>query len=181
MGKPAAGPGPRQSRRIALCGLRAALAVVLLSLGGLIPLAAFACPMLAMVCLLPPVDEFGAGAGLLVYAASAALSLPLCADKEAAFLYLFLGWYPALRPRLERLPRAPRTAAKAGLFCLSVTAMYALLLRLMRLEALVEEFAGYSAAACAGLLALGCGVFLLFDRTLGVLSLVLRRRKRRHT
>ena len=34
-------------------------------------------------------------------------------------------------------------------------------------------------ALLAGLLAFGCGVFLLFDRTLGILTQVFRRRKRR--
>ena len=39
----------RRSRRAALCGLLAALALVLLSLGSVIPLATFAAPLLAMV------------------------------------------------------------------------------------------------------------------------------------
>lgn len=157
----------------------AALSVAVLSLGSLVPLATFACPMLAMICLLPVVCDHGAGTAVLVYAASAALGILLCADKELALLYAFLGWYPALRPRLERLPRLPRLGAKAGLFCLAVTAMYALILHLFRLEAVAAEFAGYSAPAMAGLLGAGCLVFLIFDRTLGVLSQVYRQRRRR--
>ena len=39
----------RQSRRMALCGLLTALTVVVLSLGSLVPLATFACPLLAML------------------------------------------------------------------------------------------------------------------------------------
>ena len=42
---------------MALCGLMAALSIVILLLGGLIPLATFACPMLAMICLLPVLRE----------------------------------------------------------------------------------------------------------------------------
>ena len=169
----------RQSRRIALCGLLAALSVAILSLGSLIPFATFACPMLAMICLLPIVCDYATGTALLVYAASAVLGVLLCADKELALLYVFLGWYPAFRPRLERLPRLPRTGAKSGLFCLAVTAMYVLILHLFRLDAVVEEFAEYSAPMLVGLLVMGCLVFLIFDRALGVLSLVYRQRRKR--
>lgn len=164
----------RQSRRIALCGLLAALTTALLALGSLIPLAAVACPMLAMVCLLPVVLLYGPGAALLVYAGAALLALLLCADKEPALLYVFLGWYPALRPRLSRLPRLFRVPVKCALFSLAVSAMYALALHLFRMEAIVEEFAGYSTAMTLGLLALGNVVFLLFDRCLGTLSPLLR-------
>ena len=93
----------QQSRRMSLGGVMAALTVVILSLGSLVPLATFACPLLAMVCLIPLVCRYGPGAALTVYAGAGILSLFLCADKELAFLYAFLGWYPALRPRLEGL------------------------------------------------------------------------------
>ena len=169
----------QQSRRAALCGLLAALSVAILSLGGLIPFATFACPMLAMICLLPIVCDYGTGTALLVYAASAVLGVLLCADKELALLYVFLGWYPAFRPRLERLPRLPRAGVKTGLFCLAVTAMYALILHLLRLDAVVEEFAEYSAPMLIGLLAMGCLVFLVFDRALGVLALVYRQKRKK--
>ena len=115
---------------------------------------------------------------LLVYAAVSCLALLLCADREAALLYIFLGWYPALRPRLCRLPRLPGAAVKCALFCAAVTAMYGLILYLFRMEAVAAEFAGYSAAMLAGLLAMGCVVFLLFDRALSVLTLLYRQKRR---
>lgn len=168
----------RRSRAMALCGLLMALGVVILTLGSLIPLATFVCPLLAMLCLLPGLCEYGAGAALLQYGGTACLGLLLCADKEIALLYLFLGWHPCIRPRLERLPGVLRAAVKCGLFSLSVTVMYLLLLRVFRLEAVVEEFAGYSGAAAGAMLLLGNAVFLLFDRTLGVMELLYRRKRK---
>ena len=167
----------RQSRQTALCGLLAALSVVILSLGSLIPLATFACPMLAMVCLLPVVRSYGGRTALLVYTAVSVLALLLCADKEAACFYLFLGWYPALRPQLGRLGRVAGIAVKCGLFTLAMTAMYATLLFLFQMEAIVAEFAEYSAWMIAGLLVLGNVTFLLFDRMLERLALRQRRRR----
>lgn len=172
------GRSRRQSRRIAMCGLLAALSVVLLSLGGMIPFAGIACPMLAMLCMLPTVCEYGAGTSLVQYAASAALGALLCADQEASLLYVFLGWYPALRPKLEGLPKIPRILMKTAVFTAALAAMYGVILYLFRLEAVIAEFAEYSAAAIAGLLALGCLSFLLLDRTMGILSNIYQRRRK---
>mgnify|MGYP001062537364 FL=1 len=67
---------------------------------------------------------------------------------------------------------------KCALFCAAVTAMYGLILYLFRMDAVAAEFAGYSAAMLAGLLAMGCVVFLLFDRALSVLTLLYRQKRR---
>ena len=171
----------QKSRQTALCGLLAALSAAILSLGSLIPLAAFACPMLAMLCLIPVICEYGAQTGLMVYAASAALTVLLAVDKELALFYLFLGWYPACRERLDRLPGALRILVKCGMFTLSMTIMYLLILYLFQLEAAAAEFAEYTMWGIAGLLVVGNVTFLLLDRMLNRLTALYRfkRRKKR--
>ena len=72
------------SRRMALCGMMAALAVTIMLLGGVIPLATFCCPALAGLALIPVLMEAGKKWTLMVYAAAAVLSLLLGPDKEAA-------------------------------------------------------------------------------------------------
>lgn len=156
----------RESRRAALCGMMAALSVLILSLGSFIPLMTFLVPVLAMLCLTPVTARFGTGAALLVYGAVSLLSLPLCPDLEAALLYVFLGWYPAVRGRLTALPRPLRPVVKCVLFTAAVLAMYALILRVFRLEAVSSEFAGYSRGLRAALLLLGNAAFLLLDQVL---------------
>ena len=64
----------RQSRKMALCGMLTALSAALLAAGSLLPLATAACPMLAMLCLLPVLLDYGPKYALLVYAA---VSLPV--------------------------------------------------------------------------------------------------------
>lgn len=155
-----------QSRKTALCGMMAALPVVILCLGGMIPLATFACPLLAMLCLIPAVCGYGAGTAALLYVAVSILTLLLGPDKEIAFLYIFLGWYPAIRARLNRIPKTVRWLVKCGLFSAAMLAMYALLLYLFRMEAVVEEFAEYSVVMTAALLVLGNVTFLVFDQAL---------------
>ena len=168
----------RQSRKAALCGLMAALSVVILCLGGMIPLATFACPMLAMLCLIPAVCEYGAGTAMLLYGAASILALLLGPDKEIALLYVFLGWYPGVRPRLAVIPRPVRWAAKCSLFTLAVIAMYALILYLFRLEAVVEEFAGYSTAMVLALMVLGNITFLVFDQLLDRMICAYRKKRK---
>ena len=168
----------RQSRKAALCGMMAALSVVILCLGGLIPLATFACPMLAMICLVPGACGCGTGTASMLYAAVSILALLLCPDKEAALLYLFLGWYPGVRARLDAVPKPVRWLVKCALFTLSVTVMYVLILYLFRLEAVVEEFAGYTGAMTAALLVLGNALFLLFDQLLARMIAVYQSRRK---
>ena len=81
----------RQSRKMALCGMMTALSAAVLSTGSFIPFATFAGPMLAMLCLLPILHDWGAKYALMVYAAAAVLALMLCADKELALFYACLG------------------------------------------------------------------------------------------
>ena len=168
----------RQSRKAALCGVMAALSVVILCLGGMIPLATFACPMLAMLCLIPIVCEYGAGTAMLLYGAASILALLLGPDKEIALLYVFLGWYPGIRIRLAVIPRPVRGAVKCALFTLAVMAMYALILYLFRLEAVVEEFAGYSTAMVLALIMLGNITFLAFVRVLDRMTCAYRKKRK---
>ena len=83
-----------QSRKIALCGVSCALAVTLLLLGGILPLATFCAPMLAMTVLLPVRQECGTRMASAAYGAAAILALLLVADREAALIFVFFGWYP---------------------------------------------------------------------------------------
>ena len=151
---------------MALCGVLSALSVLILCLGGLVPLATFICPMLAMGCLMPVVCDYGKGVASTMYGAVSVLALLLCTDKEISFLYLFLGWYPGFRSDMNKLPKVARCMVKCALFSLSMAAMYAMLLYLFQLDAIVEEFTQYTAAMEAGLLVLGNVVFLMFDRVL---------------
>ncbi len=165
----------RQSRKMALCGMMTALSAAVLSTGSLIPFATFAGPMLAMLCLLPILHDWGAKYALMVYAAAAVLALMLCADKELALFYAFLGWYPAVRPRLAPLPRPVRILLKCAMFTLAMAVMYLLIIFLFQMEAVAEEFAGYSNLMLALLVVLGNTSFLLLDVLLLRMSILYAR------
>lgn len=149
---------------MALCGVMAALAVVVMSLGSIVPFATFCCPILAMLIMIPITVECPPKLGLTLYAAIAILALLLVSDKEVSFLYLFLGYYPILRPQLQKLPsKWLRLIAKHTIFTCAVVIMYLLLIFVFRLEAVTEELQAAGAVMNAVLLIMGNAVFYAFD------------------
>ena len=155
------------SRRVAVCGVSAALCVVLMVLGSAMGIMTYVCPMLAGLVVGVIREELGVRDALTLWAVAGLLGLLLVPELEMAALFAGLfGWYPAIRPALERLPRWRRRAAKSALFLGAVLAVYGALFCLLGLEGLALEH-GWEAAL---LLALFCPVFFFYDRALGQLA-----------
>lgn len=93
-----------QSSKIALCGVIAALSIVLLFLTGIVPVATIAMPAVAGCFLIAIVAEIGLRYGVAVYAVVSVLSVLLVPDREAAlFYFVFFGYYPVLYGVLSRI------------------------------------------------------------------------------
>lgn len=165
--------------QIALGGVLAALAVVFLMLGGLVPMATYACPMLASILLVPLREELPKPMCAGWYVIVSVLAILLCPDKETAFVFVFLGWYPLLKPTLDRLPGLPRILVKLLVFLAAVAALYAVLIYALGLEVLAEEAKNLGLAMVIALAVLGCLTFLLFDLVLGRLTILYRKRKKK--
>ena len=153
-----------ETRKIAFGGMFAALAVVIMSLGGLIPVATFTCPMLCMLLLAFITKMCGNRIGWAWYGAVAVLSLLLGPDKEAASVFLFLGFYPIVKPWFDRLRFS--VLPKLALFNVLILTMYALLIRLFGMDQIAAEFAEVGQVLTFVMLLLGNVIFLLLDRVL---------------
>ena len=151
---------------MALGGVLGALAVVIMCLGTLIPVGTYACPMLCAVVLQMVLKTCGSRIAWAWYGAVALLGLLLAPDKEAAAVFVFLGYYPIVKPKLDR-KKLP-WLWKGLLFNASVLALYWLLLRLFGMEQLVSEFQELGAAMTVVLLILGNVTFFLLDKLLGM-------------
>ncbi len=149
---------------MALGGIMAALAVVVMSLGGLIPVATFICPMACMLLLVVVLSRCGDRVAWAWYGAVAILSVLLGPDKEAAAVFLFLGYYPILKPKMDKLPL--KWLWKLIYFNVAVLIMYWLLLNIFGLAELVEEFAEMGTILTLATLAMGNMTFFLLDRML---------------
>ncbi len=169
-----------KSRKMALCGVLSALAVVLLSLGGILPFATFCCPLLAILCLVPVVEVYGGRTALLFYTAVSLLSILLAPDKEVALLFVFLGYYPAIRPRLNRMihHRLLRVLCKLVVFACGISVMYFVAIQLLGMTYIVEEYTSMQ-GLLAATAAMGCLLWLVFDRVLERFTLVFRHKWRK--
>ena len=146
-------------------GVFAALAVVIMSLGTIIPVATYVCPVACMLILQLVVRMTGVRMGWAWYGAVSILSVLLAPDKEAAAVFLVLGYYPIIKPKLDG--RKGKWLWKGLLFNGSILVLYWVLLKLIGMERLVTEFSGMGFVMTVILLLLGNVTFFLLDRLLG--------------
>ena len=166
----------KQSKKMALGGIFAALAVVIMSMGGLIPVATFVCPMFCMMLLRMVTQLCGRRIGWAWYGAVAILSLLLGPDKEAAAVFVFLGYYPILKPGLDKAKAY--VLWKLLLFNIAIGVMYFLLIRLFGMDQIAAEYAQMGTALTALMVVLGNVTFILLDMVLERLDLTKKRRRR---
>ncbi len=151
-----------KARQMALGGMMTALSVVIMSLGSLIPVNTYLCPVLCILVNRTVLERCGKRIGWCYYLSVMVLSLLLAPDREAALVYAFLGYYPMVRPWFQRLgPLA--LAVKLVFFTLAGAVSYAVLLLVMGAGAVMAD--GWLLTAVTVLL--WDVLFLLVDRLLG--------------
>ena len=149
------------AKQIAFGGVFGALALVIMNLGSLIPVATYVCPMLCMLILAFVTKMCGNRIGWAWYGAVAILSCLMSPDKEAAAVFVFLGFYPILKPRFDRMrfPMIP----KLLFFNVLILMMYWLLLKLLGMDQIAAEFAEMGKVLTAVMLVMGNLVFYMTD------------------
>ena len=160
--------GNSGAKAMALSGVLAALAVVVMCLGGLIPVATYVCPVLC--CVLCCVVYFTCGRKLawVWYAAVAILSLLLGPDKEAAGVYLVLGYYPMLKPILEKSRFS--WLWKFLLFQSAIAVLYLGLIHLLGIEQALGKWDVFALLSVIVMLIMGNVVFFFLDRVLTMVA-----------
>ena len=151
-------------KAVALGGMLAALAVVIMSLGGMIPLATFVLPVLCMVTEVVVLRWCGRKLAWVWFAAVAILSLLLCPDKEAAAVFVALGYYPIIKPSLDGFRL--RWLWKLLLFNGVILCLYWMLTHLFGMAELMQEFRELGQWGIVITLALGNATFFLLDLAL---------------
>ena len=149
---------------MALGGILAALAVVIMSMGSLIPVATYVCPMVCCLILQLVRKVSGNRIAWAWYGAVAILALLLAPDKEAAFVFLALGYYPIVKPKLDGLKG--KWFWKLLFFNAVILFTYWLLMHLLGFDQLTAEFSEMGFLMTALLLILGNVTFFLLDKLL---------------
>lgn len=152
----------KQSSKTAICGMIAALSVVIMMLT-IIPVMTYTAPAFAGIMLMIVVIEINKKWAFGVYAAVGILSLLLATDKEAAVMYVaFFGYYPVIKAVLEsKLPRIAEWIVKFLIFNVTMVASYLVLIGVFGIS--MEDMNELGKYGPLILLALGNVVFLVFD------------------
>ena len=156
----------KQTKKIALCGVLGALSVTILLMGFLFPFSTYACPALAACLLMIVVYEYGTKTGLTLYTAVSCLGLMLVPDMELTLMFIFVfGLYTVIKLPLDRkLGKKARLAAKFIYINCALVITYSILLFIFPVAVLVNEFATYSTAFMALLVAMFWLVFFMYDK-----------------
>ena len=161
------------AKSIALGGVLAALAVVIMCLGGLIPVATYVCPVLCMVLLCWVSQLCGKRIGWAWYGAVSLLSLLLGPDKEAATVFAFLGYYPIIKPTFDKLLLP--WLVKLVFFNVMILLCYGLLIYVLGMDQILGEFHELGTVLTVITLILGNVVLFVLDFVLLRIQRLVRR------
>ena len=161
-----------RSRQIALGGVLAAVAVVIMCLGGLIPVATYVCPMLCALTQLLVFHFCGRRIGWTWFAVVALLSLLMGPDKEAAVVFATICYYPLIKGTLERSKF--HILWKFLYFNSSILLAYGCMIYLFGMQEIASENMEFGFAGLLVVLALGNTTFFLLDRLLAIMMRKLR-------
>ena len=137
-----------------------------MSLGTLIPVATYVCPMLCAILLQLVLKNCGRRIAWAWYGAVTILSFLLAPDKEAAAVFFGIGYYPIVKPWLDK--QKGKWLLKGLLFNSVILAMYWMLMHWFGMADLAAEFAEMGAILTFIMLLLGNVVFFLLDKLLGM-------------
>ena len=150
--------------KVAFGGVMAALALVIMNLVSMIPIATFVCPTLCMIVLQIVLKLCGSRIGWAWYGAVAILSVLLAPDKEAAAIFVFVGYYPILKPKMDQL-KVDRLF-KFLYFNSVILLMYWLLINLFGMAQIAKEYLEMGLAVTVITLVMGNMIFFMLDRIL---------------
>lgn len=105
-----------RTKYLTVSAMLAALGVILLGLGSLINTLDLTVAALASVLCVWAVIEMGRTYAWMIWLVTSFLAILLLPQKTPGCFYLFIGLYPILKERLERLPRVAEWALKILLF-----------------------------------------------------------------
>ena len=164
----------KSAKNVALGGMLAATALVIMSLGGLIPFATFVCPTICILILQLVLKLTTKRIAFAWYSAVSILSVLLAPDKEAAAVFVCLGYYPLLKPMFEKWPLS--IVWKLLLFNGAILLMYSALIHLFGMTYLQQEYTEMGSIMLIVLLALGNITFWLLDILLARFAIKIKKR-----
>lgn len=150
--------GKNNTKKLTVCAMLCALGVVLLLLGSFVEVMDIAMAALASLLCIFAVIEYGGAAPWLVFSVTGILSLVLLPNKTPAAMYVvFLGYYPIIKEKLEKLKKPIAWLLKELIFNVALVALF-FIVKFLLMPNVSDPLWLYAA-----LIALAELTFLLYD------------------
>jgi len=161
------------SYKVALGGIIAALALLVMFLTGLGPFLTYLCPMTAGILLVAVVIEISKKWAFATYCAIALLSAFITPDKEAAMLFIaFFGYYPILKSILEKMKfRVLEWVCKFAVFNVSVISAYWILMNVFGMGQILDALGEWGKYGILIFILAANAVFVLYDLTVSNIAI----------
>lgn len=150
----------------------AAVAVVIMCLGGLIPIATYVCPMLCCLTQYIVLRYCGIRLAWAWFSIVAILSLLMGPDKEAAMVFLAVGSYPLLKKPMEKFKIA--FFLKLLFFNGMILLSYFVMIHLLGMQEIAQENMELGVIGLVVTLFMGNITFFLLDKLLDIMHRKLR-------
>ena len=148
----------KDTKKLTVCAMLSALGVVLLLLGSFVEVVDLSMAAIASLLCVFAVVEYGGAAPWLVYAVTGVLSFVLLPNKTPAAMYVvFLGYYPIIKEKIERLKNPIAWLCKELVFNASLAVL------LLAFKFLIMPTVNYAWWIYLGIVALAEVVFVLYD------------------
>ncbi len=158
--------GMKNTKRIAVSGIAAALSVVLMYFAAVTDLLSLSGMIIAAFAILFIYIEYGTGTALSVYGAVSVISLLILPDKFAAIIYaVYAGYYPILKAKLESKPKLLSWGLKLGSF-------NTVLIGLIAVSRFITSIENEAVLIELAVFVLANFVFVLSDRLAGRLTVI---------
>ena len=151
-------------KRMAFAGMMAAVAVVIMCLGCIVPFATYICPVLCSLIGGVVFLTCGKRLAWTWYISVGLLSMMLTPDREAGIVYLFLGVFPNIKHTLDKTKL--KLIFKLLYFNISAVSFYWFGAYIMGITEILQDFNGIGIAGVILLLLLSNITFLLLDSLL---------------
>ncbi|MEG0615608.1 MAG: hypothetical protein RR540_07615 [Oscillospiraceae bacterium] len=153
------------SYKIALGGVIASLALLLMFMTGFGPFFTYICPAFAGCLLTMIVIEISPKWAFVTYAAISILSIFTTPDKEATIIFIFLlGYYPIAKSLIERMKKPIiQWIIKFGVFNVSVISAYWLIINVFGMGQILEDLGDWGKYGIWIFLAFANVVFVVYD------------------
>lgn len=161
----------RNSTKLAVCALSTALSVVLLFLGGITMVLAYAVPMFLGLLMIMLKRTFSTASAWITFTATSILSFLLVTDKECMMMYVsFFGFYPIVRDYFQKIkPKALRLFLKLLFFNVMMCLCQLILIKVFGIPFLEDGQGEWFIAVFALLMNF---LFLIYEKMIDKLTLL---------